>query len=106
MSEATAADLIKNRAIWPDDFREAIPRIREVADFDLAVPADLTERLAANAGDLLVPEEFLTECAAALMAGHLVLQGPPGTGKSSLARALARSFNAGLLPVTVCRSDP
>ena len=100
MSEATAADLIKNRAIWPDDFREAIPRIREVADFDLAVPADLTERLAANAGDLLVPEEFLTECAAALMAGHLVLQGPPGTGKSSLARALARSFNAGLLPVT------
>lgn len=100
MPEATASGLIANNAMWPDDFRPAIPRIREVAEIDLDIPADLDERLANRAQGLLVPEGFLGQCAAALVAGHLVIQGPPGTGKSSLARALADAFNSELLPVT------
>lgn len=100
MSEASAQDLIKNRAMWPDDFHDCIPRIDEVAALDLSVPDDLGARIAGAAGGLLVDPEFLEECAIALIAGNIVLQGPPGTGKSTLARALASAFNADLLSVT------
>jgi hypothetical protein len=100
MSEASAQDLIKNRAIWPDDFHDSIPRIAEVADLDLDVPDDIKERVATEAEGLLVDPRLLDDCAAALVAGNVVLQGPPGTGKSTLARALAAAFNVDLLAVT------
>lgn len=100
MSEASAHDLIQNRAMWPDDFHDCIPRIAEVASLDLDVPADLDVRIAHATQDLLVDPGLLGECVAALIAGNVVLQGPPGTGKSTLARALAASFNVDLVPVT------
>jgi 5-methylcytosine-specific restriction protein B len=100
VSEASAQDLIKNHAMWPDDFHDCIPRIAEVANLDLDIPADLTERIAKAAETLLVDAAFLDECAAALIAGNVVLQGPPGTGKSTLARALADAFNVELVSVT------
>ncbi len=100
MSEAPAQDLIKHRAMWPDDFHDCIPRIGEVASLDLDIPADLSDRIEKAAEGLLVDPALLDECAAALFAGNVVLQGPPGTGKSTLARALADAFNAGLVPVT------
>ena len=100
MPETSEADLIENRAMWPDDFHDCIPRIEEVARLDLDIPQDLSDRLAAEVEDLLVPASLLDECVAALVSGNLVLQGPPGTGKSTLARALAAAFNVDLLPVT------
>jgi MoxR-like ATPase len=86
--------------MWPDDFHDCIPRIAEVASLDLDVPADLDVRIAHATQDLLVDPGLLGECVAALIAGNVVLQGPPGTGKSTLARALAASFNVDLVPVT------
>lgn len=100
MPETSAENLIENQAMWPDDFHECIPRIREVAGLDLQIPADLAHRVAVKTQGLLVAPSLLDECAAALIAGSIVLQGPPGTGKSTLARALAAAFNAELLPVT------
>ena len=100
MSEASAQDLIKNRAMWPDDFHDSIPRIAEVADLYLDVPADIGSRVATEAKGLLIDPGLLDECAAALVAGNVVVQGPPGTGKSTLARALAAAFNVDLLAVT------
>lgn len=100
MSETSAQDLIKNRAMWPDDFHDCIPRIVEVSSLDLDVPSDLSSRIALATEGLLVDPAFLEECAAALIAGNIVLQGPPGTGKSTLARALADAFNVDLLAVT------
>ncbi len=100
MSEASARELIDKRAMWPDDFHQYIPRIKEVADIDLDVPQDLKRRIETETQRLLVDPALLDECAAALIAGNVVLQGPPGTGKSSLARGLAAAFNVNLLPVT------
>ena len=100
MTEAAENDLVNNLAISPNDFHDCIPRISEVALVDLDVPSDLQTRLADECGDLLLPDGFLEECAAALITGSLVLQGPPGTGKSSLARALAKAFNVELFSVT------
>jgi 5-methylcytosine-specific restriction protein B len=100
VSEASAHDLISNRAMWPDDFHDCITRIGEVASLDLDMPPDLHQRLVAETSGLLVDPALLDECLAALIAGHIVLQGPPGTGKSTLARALASAFNVELLAVT------
>jgi len=100
VSHAAANELIENQAMSPDDFHACIPRIREVAAVDLAVPADLHAKLVVGARNLLIPQTLLEECAAALISGNVVLQGPPGTGKSSLARVLANAFNVELLPVT------
>jgi len=86
--------------MWPDDFHDCIPRIREVANLDLDVPADLRDGITKAAPSLLVDPALLDQCAAALIAGNIVLQGPPGTGKSTLARALAEAFNVDLLSVT------
>ena len=100
MSEHSAADLMENGAMSPDDFHDCIPRISEVADFDLLVSSDLDEKISREAEGLLVDPSLLRQCAAALTAGNVVLQGPPGTGKSTLARALARAFNSELTSVT------
>lgn len=100
VSETGAEDLVSNQAMSPDDFHDCIQRIREVASEQLIVPDDLESIVAKEAAGLLVDSELLGQCAAALVAGHVVLQGPPGTGKSSLARALARAFNVELHAVT------
>lgn len=45
-------------------------------------------------------ERLVARCVTALLVGHLILQGPPGTGKTTLARALAEGFDAGLVHST------
>lgn len=100
MVEANEGDLVEQGALPPDDFHDDIERIQEVANYDVELAADLLDRARTAAGDLVVSEDTLRECLAALASGHLVLQGPPGTGKSSLARALCRAFHVSLLPVT------
>jgi 5-methylcytosine-specific restriction protein B len=100
MSEVEEGALVREGAIPPDDFTDAIERIAEVADYDVELPADLGARVEKETQELLLSPEVAAEAAAALSVGNLVLQGPPGTGKSSLARALCRAFGATFLPVT------
>src|SRR5205085_12612402 len=87
-------------AIPPTDFHDTIERLREIAEYDLEIPADFEHRLSHAIEHLVIPDHILRAAAAALRVGHLVLQGPPGTGKSSLVRALARAFNVSTYAVT------
>jgi len=41
-------------------------------------------------------DQLVERCVTSLLVGHLILQGPPGTGKTTLARALAKAFDAHL----------
>lgn len=100
MTDAKENELVEQGALPPDDFHDEIERIAEIAAYDVVLPDDLLKRVAEETKHLVVSEETLRECVAALATGHLVLQGPPGTGKSSLARALCRAFHVSLLPVT------
>ena len=100
MTEIDEAALVREGALPPDDFHEAIERIGEVAKYQLEVPADLVRRIEDELGDVVMEATTIEAAAAAAVAGHLVLQGPPGTGKSTLARALCRAFNVSVLPVT------
>jgi MoxR-like ATPase len=103
VSEAPVNEFTRNKGMSPDDFHDSIPRIEEVAKYDLDLPedlTDLTQRIRKESEGLLVDSSLLDECVAALISGNIVLQGPPGTGKSSISRALAKAFDAELLPVT------
>ncbi len=100
MPDVDEATLEDQGAIPPTEFHDKIERIREVADYDIDLPPDLSERLTWATQGLLIAPETLRAAAAALQVGHVVLQGPPGTGKSSLARALCDAFQVSTLPVT------
>jgi MoxR-like ATPase len=100
MTEVGERTLVDEGALPPDDFHDAIERIREVAAYDLEIPPDLNARLEAATAGLLIDPETIQSAALALATGHLVLQGPPGTGKSTLARALAQAFHVTVLPYT------
>jgi MoxR-like ATPase len=100
MAEIEEAALVGEGVIPPDDFHDNIERVRDVAAYDLEMPADLRAAVLGATHHLLVPERTVMAAAVALSVGHLVLQGPPGTGKSSLARALAQAYHATLLQVT------
>lgn len=100
MADADEATLEDQGVIPPTEFHDKIERIREVADYDIDLPPDLSERLDRATQGLLIAPETLRAAAAALQVGHVVLQGPPGTGKSSLARALCDAFQVSTLPVT------
>ena len=100
MSDVTEETLVEQGAIPPTEFHDKIERIREVADYDIDVPPDLSVRLEKATKNLLIAPETLRAVAAALRVGHVVLQGPPGTGKSSLARAVCDAFQVSTLPVT------
>lgn len=100
MSNVDEDTLVEQGAMPPAEFHDKIERIREIAEFEVESPDDLTARLDQAVAGLLVPPETLKAAAAALRVGHVVLQGPPGTGKSSLARALCEAFNASVFPVT------
>ena len=100
MPDVDEATLEDQGAIPPTEFHDKIERIREIADYDIDLPADLSKRLERATQDLLISPETLQAAAAALQVGHVVLQGPPGTGKSSFARALCDAFQVSTLPVT------
>ncbi|MGS1005427.1 AAA family ATPase [Burkholderia glumae] len=100
MAEINESQLIDSGAIPPEDFHNAIERLREIAQFELEMPGDLSRRLENATSQLVVPDEVLGAVAAAIKVGHVVLQGPPGTGKSSLVRAVARAFNVSTFAVT------
>lgn len=100
MPNVTEDTLVDQGAIPPTDFHDKIERIREISEFDIDPPPDLSARLARETEGLLLAQETMKAAAAALRVGHLVLQGPPGTGKSSLARALCGAFHASAFPVT------
>ncbi len=100
MPDIPESELVQTGAIPPDDFHDAIEGIIEVHDWDIFIPTDLDTRLKSQTEHLLIDPHLLTEIAAALITGHVVLQGPPGTGKSSLATAICRAFGADRLPVT------
>ncbi len=100
MANVDEDTLVEQGAIPPTEFHDKIERIREIAEYEIESPADLTTRLEQATAKLLIPPETLNAAAAALRVGHVVLQGPPGTGKSSLARALCEAFNASIFPVT------
>ena len=100
MPDVSEATLVDQGAIPPTEFHDKIERIREIADYDINLPPDLSARLDKSTQGLLIAPETLRAAAAALRVGHVVLQGPPGTGKSSLARALCDAFHVSTLPVT------
>ena len=100
MPDVSEETLIDQGAIPPTEFHDKIERIREIADYDIDLPPDLSARLDKSTQGLLIAPETLRAAAAALRVGHVVLQGPPGTGKSSLARALCDAFQVSTLPVT------
>lgn len=86
--------------IPPTQFTDDPSRVREVAEDQLIVPADIEARLAEQTADLVLDPAVVRQVAVALIAGHVVLQGPPGTGKSELAERLAKAFDATLDLVT------
>jgi len=100
MADIKESELVDKGAIPPTDFHEAIERLREIADFDLEIPAKFRDQLWQAIEGLVIPFDVLQAAAAALRVGHVVFQGPPGTGKSSLARALAKAFNVSTFAVT------
>lgn len=100
MPDVDEATLVDQGAIPPTEFHDKIERIREIADYDIDLPPDLSARLDKATLGLSIAPETLRAAAAALRVGHIVLQGPPGTGKSSLARALCDAFQVSTLPVT------
>lgn len=100
MSKVNEQDLVTSGAIPPNDFHNSIGRVREIAPFDLEIPDDLDKRLRDAISGLIIPPEILKAATAAIQVGHVVFQGPPGTGKTSLARALAKAFNASTFAVT------
>ena len=100
MPDVDEATLVDQGAIPPAEFHDEIERIREIAEYDIEIPPDLSARLDKATRGLLFAPETLRATAAALQVGHVVLQGPPGTGKSSLARALCDAFQVSTLPVT------
>lgn len=100
MPNVNEETLIEQGAIPPTEFHDKIERIREIAEYDIDAPDDLTTRLERATDGLLIAPDTLKAAAAALRVGHLILQGPPGTGKSSLARALCEAFHVSSLPVT------
>lgn len=100
MPDVDEGTLVEQGAIPPTEFHDKIERIREISDYDIDSPSDLSERLEKATQGLLIAPETLRAAAAALRVGHVVLQGPPGTGKSSLARALCDAFQVSTFPVT------
>ena len=80
MPNVNEETLVEQGAIPPTEFHDKIERIREIADYDIDVPADVTVRLGRATTGLLVAPETLKAALAALRVGHLILQGPPGTG--------------------------
>ncbi|MGF6245552.1 5-methylcytosine-specific restriction protein B [Paraburkholderia sp. GAS38] len=100
MPNLNESELVEQGGIPPIDFHGSIERLREIAEYDLEVPADFNERLSDAVKGLVIPEHVLRAASAALRVGHVVLQGPPGTGKSSLVRALAEAFNVSTFAVT------
>ena len=100
MPNVNEGTLVEQGAIPPTEFHDKIERIREISDYDIDSPPDLSARLEKATQGLLIAPETLRAAAAALRVGHVVLQGPPGTGKSSLARALCDAFQVSTFPVT------
>jgi hypothetical protein len=100
MPDVNEGTLVEQGAIPPTEFHDKIERIREISDYDIDSPPDLTARLEKATEGLLIAPETLRAAAAALRVGHVVLQGPPGTGKSSLARALCDAYQVSTFPVT------
>lgn len=100
MPDINESKLVDSGAIPPADFHQSIERLREIAEYDLELPADFEARLKEATAQLVVSEDVLRAAAAAIRVGHVVLQGPPGTGKSSLIRALAKAFNVSTFAVT------
>lgn len=74
-------DLATGGGIPLDDYSGDVERIREVAHYELELPADLSDRVKTATEGMLVDPALLEEAITALAVGHLVLQGPPGTGK-------------------------
>jgi MoxR-like ATPase len=100
MENIDETELVDAGVLPPDNFSDAIERIKEISKYELRRLPDLLDRLKQFTAHLLIDEEKLISIASALISGNLVLQGPPGTGKSSLALAIARAFNCNLYPVT------
>lgn len=94
VTDLSDAGLVSQGTIPPDEFWSAIDRTTEVARYPIEVPPDIIERIRTAARGLVVSDETLRQCVAAIIAGNLVLQGPPGTGKTSLATALASAFGS------------
>lgn len=92
--------MVAEGTIPPDDFHASVERIVEVANDQLEIPADFSDRLDAIAAAMLVDRALLDEVANALTVDNLVLQGPPGTGKTSLARRIAKAFGVELVVAT------
>ena len=82
--------------VWTRDVCQDPLQVTDVASLVAAVKTELTN------AKLVIPhrDDFVRRCVLALLTGHLVLQGPPGTGKTTVARLLAKAFNAGLRMTT------